>query len=406
MVAVDSVGGRLRAVGISSALIRRCARGAAVGVTVLTVAACGAAQSRPAGIAKPDRVSFEPASGSPFGVSITRDGRYAFVVLVPGRLAVYSLGSTRPRLIRTIPLPGEPYGCSLTRDGRLLLVAEDQGAAVVDVALAENGGRRPLLGVLQPPASVRLRADGAIETNSSADGRYVFVSLEYGPSGGAVAVYRLGSDQHPRFGTSDWVGSIPLGQAVVGSALSPNGRQLYVTSELAVGAGSGQSALKKDGSLSVIDVPRAERSPSRAVLATVPAGRQPVRDAVSPNGATVWVTARASDELLAFSAHRLLSQPAKALVGTAKVGTAPVGVALFDNGRRALVADSDRFNAPGAHATLTIVNTHQADRSAVVGTIRAGGFPREIAIDSRNDTALVTNFSSDQVEIVSLAIRG
>jgi DNA-binding beta-propeller fold protein YncE len=227
--------------------------------------------------------------------------------------------------------------------------------------------------------------------------------LEYGPSGGAVAVYRLGSDRHPRFGASDWIGSVTLGLAVVGSSLSPNGRQLYVTSEIAAGAGHGPAAFKSDGSLSVIDVARAERSPSKAILTTVPAGRQPVRVTVSPNGSTVWVTARASNELLAFSARRLVSEPSKALLSATKVGTAPVGVALFDDGRRALVADSDRFHATGAHAALSIVNTQHAHDPGAVGTVRAGGFPREIAIDSRNDTALVTNFGSQQLETVPLA---
>jgi DNA-binding beta-propeller fold protein YncE len=283
-----------------------------------------------------------------------------------------------------------------------LLAADSQGAAVIDVARAESGAPHPLLGVLRPPASAKLRATGAIETNSSADGRYVFVSLEDGPAGGAVAVYDLGSDRHPRFDATDWVGSITLGEAVVGSALSPNGRQLYVTSEVAARAGGGSAALKSDGSLTVIDVTRAEREPAKAILTTVAAGRQPVRDVVSPNGSTVWVTARASNTLLAFSTTRLLSDPSRALIATAKVGTAPVGVALFDGGRRALVADSDRFNAAGAHASLTVVNTDLAHHPTAVETLRAGGFPREIAIDARANAALVTNFGSEQLERVAL----
>jgi len=389
---------------VSTGWARRCLAGALVASAAVEVAACGAtvsASSRAVRVAAP---TFQKVPGSPFGVAVTPDGRFAFVDLIDGRVRVYSLTAGRPRAIRTISVGGEAVGCSLTRDGRLLLIADGQGAIVVDVARAESGAPDPVLGSLRPPASAHLRAQGAIETNSSRDGRYVFVSLEYGTPHGAVAVYDLGDDQRPRFGPGDWVGSAPLGQAVVGSALSPSGKQLYVTSEVAATAGTGQAALRHDGTLSVLNVARLEHTPAHAVTATVEAGLQPVRDAVSPNGAIVWVTARASDRLLAFAARRLISNPAHAQIAATKVGTAPVGLALFDNGRQALVADSNRFNATGAHSALTVVNTSRvlAHRSADAATVRAGGFPREIAIDARDPVALVTNFGSNQLEVVRL----
>ena len=388
---------------VGSGWVRACLAGALIGLGAVAVVGCGAAVSARSNAGRPARLSFQNVPGSPFGVAVTTGGRFAFVDLIDGRVRVYSLAGGRPRAIRTISVGGEAVGCSLTQDGRLLLIADGQGATVVDVARAETGAPDPVLGSLRPPVSAHLRAAGAIETNSSSDGRYVFVSLEYGTPDGAVAVYDLGDDRHPRFGPDDWVGSAPLGQEVVGSALSPSGTQLYVTSEVAATAGTGQAALKHDGTLSVLNVARLEHTPARAVIATVPAGLQPVRDAVSPDGATVWVTARASNRLLAFSAHRLTSNPAHAQIGATKVGTAPVGLALLDSGRRALVADSDRFNAAGAHSALTVVNTSRAlaHRSANVATLRAGGFPREIAIDPHDNVALVTNFGSDQLEVVT-----
>jgi len=321
---------------------------------------------------------------------------------------VYSLVHATPTLIRTIAVPGEAVGASLTRDGRLLPVADGQGAAVVSVARAERGAAHPVLGTLRPGPTTHLRAMGAIETTSSADGRYVFVSLEYGNPGGAIAVYDLGTGRFPRLGAADYVGSITLGEAVVGSALSADGRDLYVTSELAgnsLAAGRpGSDALRTDGTLSVIDVNAAEHASVHAVVATVPAERQPVRVAVSPAGSIIWVTSRASNSLLAFSAGRLLTNPTKALLATVKVGTAPVGLALFDHGDRIIVADSDRFNVRGAHAALTIVNAPAAlaHKPAVLATVRSGRFPREIAIDQHDQTALVTNFASNQIETIQL----
>jgi DNA-binding beta-propeller fold protein YncE len=351
-------------------------------------------------------VSFQRVPGSPFGVVTTPDGRYAFVDLAQGRVLVYALSDRAPRLIHTISVPHEAIGSSLTRDGRLLLVADGDGAVVISVARAESGASDPVLGTLSPPTSTRPQASGAIETASSTTGQYVFVSLEYGNPDGVISVYDLGSDRTPHFARSDYVGSIPLGEAVVGSALSPNGRYLYVTSEIGgPGMRTGDGA---DGTLSVLNVKTAEHTADdRAVAATVPAMLQPVRVAVSPNGSTVWVTARASNRVLAFSAKRLLSDPNSALIAQVKVGTAPVGVAVFDHGTRLIVADSDRFDAAGANAALTILNAHDAlaKHAAVIATLRAGQFPREIAIERNDQAALVTNFASDQIETVNLFLR-
>jgi DNA-binding beta-propeller fold protein YncE len=358
-------------------------------------------------------VSFQHVPGAPFGVAITPDGRYAFVDLsaaqkrpVPvrgqsaGRVLVYSLARGHPSLMRTIAVPGPALGCSITRDGRLLLIAGGQGAVVLSIARAEHGLADPVLGTLAPPATAHLRAAGAIETVSSANGRYVFVSLEYGDRGGAVAVYDLGDERAPRLDAASYVGSITLGQAVVGSALSPGGRYLYVTSELARGA----MDLRADGTLSVIDVRRAERGAEHSVLASVAAGHQPVRVAVAPSGSTVWVTARADDRLLAFAASRLVSDPAGALEAEVEVGAAPVGVGMFDDGDRLIVADSNRFDRGGARAALTIVDARAAlaHKRATIGAPAAGRFPREIAIDRRDQIGLVTNFDSEQLETIQL----
>lgn len=349
------------------------------------------------------RASFQSVAGNPFGVAVTKNGRYAFVDLFSGRLLVYSISASGPRWVRTIALPDRSTaGSSLTANGRLLLIADGHaGDVVVSVARAVHGAKRPVLGILRPsPTEDPGVAGGAIETTSSADGRYVFVTLEYGNPDGAVVVYDLGNDIDPQLGSTGFVELIPLGQAVVGSALSANGRQLYVTSELA--AGASRSA---DGTLSVIDARRAEHASPHPILDTVPASHEPVRVVVSASGSTVWVTARGDDRLLAFSSVRLKSSPDSARIASVRVGSAPVGLALFDRGRRMIVADSDRFLVKGSRSALTIINTQAAlaHRSATVATLPAGQFPREIAIDRQHQTALITNFVSEQLETVPLS---
>jgi DNA-binding beta-propeller fold protein YncE len=158
----------------------------------------------------------------------------------------------------------------------------------------------------------------------------------------------------------------------------------------------------------VINVNAAEHDPDdRAVMVNVRAGLQPVRVAVSPNGSTVWVTARASSRVLAFSARRLLTGANKALIADVKVGTAPVGLAFFDGGAGLIVDDSDRFDARGAHPGLTIIDVKDAlaGRDSVIAKVRSGRFPREVAVEADGQAALVTNFASDQLETVALGRR-
>jgi DNA-binding beta-propeller fold protein YncE len=308
------------------------------------------------------------------------------------RVAVLSATGFVPRLVRTVPVPQQAVGNSLTPDGRYLLIADGgDGATVVSVHRLEAGDPRPVLGTLTSPSG---SAGGAIEVIGSPDGRYAFVSLE---GLGELAVYNLQAALHDGFRKSAYIGAVPLEVAPVGMALSPNGRWLYATSEA---GGSGG-----EGTLSVINIDKAERDPAHAVVATIAAHCSPVRVVAAAGGRTVWVTARESDQLLAFSALRLRTDPRHALIAAVRVGEAPVGLALVNGGRDVVVADSNRFAAPGARAELTVVSAAAAlaHRRAILGTIRAGAFPREIVLEPSGKTLLVGNFGSDQLQAVSLA---
>jgi DNA-binding beta-propeller fold protein YncE len=337
------------------------------------------------------RIAFVALSGQPFGVATTSDGRWSFVDELGGRVAVFSDAGLVPMAVRTIDvLPQDAVGDSLTRDGRYLLVADGRdGATVVSVARAESGAADPVLGTLRQPGNPHSRY-GAIEVASSPDGRYVFVSIEYGER---VAVYDLRTALADRFGKSSYLGSVPLGRAPVGLAVSPSGRWLYATSQFAEGSPIGSTG----GTLSVISVAAAEHRPAQAVVGNVPAGCSPVRVVVSPGGKVVWVTARNSDQLLAFSADRLRHDRVHALLAAVRVGLGPVGLAVTADGREVIVADRSQ-------SRLTVVSAAAAlaHKPAVLGTIRAGSQPCEIAIEPNGDTLLVGNFGSDQLEAIAL----
>ena len=336
--------------------------------------------------------------GSPFGVAAAPEGQWAFVAVPDGVEVLRADGSLAPAVVRTIPVGGSPAGVTITPDGRYLLAADGSGAVVISVARAERGTAGAVLGILSVPSGGAL-ADSAIEVAVPPDGQFAFVSLEYADR---AVVFNLGKALRAGFGAADYVGSVPLGQAAVGMAVSPDGRWLYATSEAVQSPHS--PAGGQHGTLTVVGLRRAETDPASSVVATVNAGCQPVRVITAAGGSEVWVTARGSDDLLCFSAGRLVSDPARALVASVRVGEAPVGLAAVHSGSLIVVADSDRFSASGATADLDVVNVAAAlsRGRAVVGHIPSGSFPREMAL-LPDGTLLVSNYASSQVEAVDVA---
>jgi len=322
-----------------------------------------------------------PVSGNPFGVVSTRDGAWSFVSTLSGTVAVFDDRGRRPRVVREITLPGDTLaGDALTNDERYLLVADGSGAAVVDVGRMERGTPHAVLGKLAVDAqSTSLTLDSAIEVGVSPDDRFAFVALE---SANEIAVFNLDRALKTGFKRSALVGMIPLGLAVVGMAISPDGHWLYATSEA-------KSATSRQGTVSVINLKLAETRPRRSVDESATAGCDPVRVALSPDGTVVWVAARESNGLLA----------------RIRVGAAPVGLALLRNGTRIVVADSNRFAATGQTAALTVIDTHAAlaHKPAVIGEISAGTFPRELSVQATQNRLLVTNFGSNQLEVIDLS---
>ena len=268
---------------------------------------------------------------------------YAFVANLSGALDVLADHDSTPHLIHKIGLGGgEPVGVTLTADGRYLLMADGgDGAYVVNVARAEAGVKGALLGTLTAGKSGRL-GGGAIEVAASRDGRYAFVLLE---DSGKIAVYRLAAAITGRFAKSTYVGAIPNGPGAGWAGRLPrralallNQRDCRRTRPAWVGRGRLAQRDQRE---------YRQRDPARSVVATTSAGCNPVRVAVSSNGQDVWVTARESDELLAFSASKLAAHAKQAELAKVRVGEAPVGLALVDHDTRVIVADSNRFDAAG-----------------------------------------------------------
>jgi len=159
------------------------------------------------------------------------------------------------------------------------------------------------------------------------------------------------------------------------------------------------------GTLTVVDVQRAEHDPSHALRSRVLAGCSPVRVVLSSSGNLAWVTARGSNTVLAFDTARLLHDPNHALLATTAVGSAPVGAILLDHDRLLVVANSNRFANDQTPQTITLLDTQQvlAGHRAVLGTLRVGIFPRELDVSPDGQSLLLTNYGSNTLSIIDVA---
>jgi DNA-binding beta-propeller fold protein YncE len=332
-----------------------------------------------------------PVSGQPTAVVGTADGRWAFASVSTrnaGEIAVMALTGKAPRLVRTVKLPDSvaaAYGMAITHDRRMLLVAGYTATAVLSVQALEDGAHDPVAGVLTDAGA------GEFEVMVSGDDRYAFVTDE---DTGGLSVFDLATALRDGFSAPGVaVGIVPLAYGAVGIAMSPGGGQLYVTT------------FGPHGGLWVIDASSAENGAGRgAVVAHVAAGCEPVRVAVSPSGSTVWVTAQESNALLGFSVASLRDDPARALRAVVRVGSEPTGLILVDNGRLALVGNSNRGLVPGTGSdvpqTISVISTAAAlnGRPAIVGAVTAGLFPRDLTFDQATGQILLGNFNSDTIE--------
>ncbi|HEY1956392.1 MAG TPA: hypothetical protein VGH28_12290 [Polyangiaceae bacterium] len=122
-----------------------------------------------------------------------------------------------------------------------------------------------------------------------------------------------------------------------------------------------------------------------------------MRSAISPDGATLWVTARGSNALLELDTASLLSTTCDPLRAAIAVGPAPVGVTVIDGGKAVVVANSNRFASPMQPQTATFVSAASA---SLVGQVTVGAFPRELDAD---DSALfVSNYNSQSMSGLDL----
>ncbi len=374
-----------------------------------------------------------PTAGSPFQALVSSAG--TVFVAVPTGIQVFtsSNGALTPTCVNTFPATLTSQGAAafelsyLPGSTSIAAGINTPGAAFYNAAALQTCTATPTVVSQGTIAS----GQGTQAIAVTPDGKYAFVSNEYGIASGALTEGNIGvvALQYDSAGNvssaSTLLGQISTGgQAIAGMVLSPDGTRLYVTSEIASAAtqttasGSANPILARtgcvqqvggnpqiNGLLTVINVAKAEATPtSAAILTTIDAGCSPVRMAETANNSTLWVAIRGDNRVLAFSTALLESNPNTALLGYADTGgTAPVGIALFHSDQLLAVANSNRFNTGAANATiLSVANPASA---SVLSTVPTGLFPREITLGPDGSTLYLTNYTSATLQVISTTIH-
>lgn len=351
--------------------------------------------------------------GSPFMVAPSRDGCWLFVSItaVRGRagMAVLKRSGGHVELVRTVPLESSPTGIALTHDGKLLIAAATDREIFLDVRKMTSGDPKPVAGSLSTG-----RNQASIYANVTADDKLLFISEERAAS---ITVIDLEKARREGFKSSAIIGQIPTGGAPIALTFSKDGKHLYTTAQGAPadwnwpkackpeGANVPDTAITRpEGAVVVVDVEHARTDPAGAVVARVPAGCSPVRMAMSPDGGSIYVTARNSNAVVAFDTGKLISDPVHARVAMAPVGDAPVPVAVVDQGRKVIAGNSNRFAAGDAPQTLVVLDAAKLGEGlgAVLGVIPAGAFPREMSVSADGRTLFLTNFGSRSLQVLDV----
>lgn len=361
-------------------------------------------------------LSYVPLPGHPFSTISSQDGCWLFVSVTSSNpksangVALLSRAKGQITLKKVFPVEAGPTGMVLTHDGKLLIVADDEYIVFMDVMRMTTGKGNPILGYISDG-----NFSGSVYVNVTADDRFLFASDE---NTRTITVINLEKARSHGFTEDAKVGKIPVGDAPIALTFSPDQKWLYTTSQAAPKSlgwpiickpeGEDPATAKPEypaGAIIVVDVEHAKSDPAKSIVSSVPAGCNPVRLAISPVGDRVYVTARNSNALLAFDTNALRNDTAHALVGTVPVGTSPVGVAVVNEGKLVVVSNSNRFsNDRKARQTLSVIDAAKVGNgeSALVGSIPAGVFPREFGQSPDGRTLFVSNYVSNELEIIDL----
>jgi DNA-binding beta-propeller fold protein YncE len=124
-----------------------------------------------------------------------------------------------------------------------------------------------------------------------------------------------------------------------------------------------------------------------------------VRAAVTPDGASVYVTARGDNHVLAFDARALEADPSHAFrLAIPSGGEEPVGLEFFNRGNAMLVANAN--NLTNGQGSITVFDLSDPAKPVLRQTIKTRQFPRNISLSADETRLYLTEFLGDELMVL------
>ena len=258
-----------------------------------------------------------PVGFLPAGVSVTPDGRYAYITNNASD-TISVIDTVSRAVVATINVPAGPIGVATSPDAKQVyatspgLIPDNRGFEGNAVSIV-NTATNTLAGAITA-------GTGAIGVAFTPDGAHVYVANN---SSSSVSLINTA--------TKSVALSIPVGDSPIGVAISPNGQYVYVANQNNNGNGA------SPGTLSVIS------TATNSVALSIPVGNSPTGVAVSPNGQYVYVT-NMNNGNGGPGTVSVINTATNTVVSTITVGISPLGISVTPDGKYVYVANSNINN--------------------------------------------------------------
>src|SRR5579863_430480 len=343
----------------------------------------------------------------PYGVAITPNGHTAFVVNGSDKtVSVIDLTQNPPVVKSGTGYPvslgctQNGYAIAITPDAKSALVACAQinGVAVVDLTqtppVAKSGTGYPL--AVTDPQFVSISPDGTLAYVSSPTGNTVdVVDLTQTPpvvksgTGYPISVSGPEGIKFSQDGTTAYVGAGTDSVVVINTATNAKTNTILTangTSTFNGGYGivfapapppSAYIPNYTTNNVSVIS------TGSQSVSSTISVGTGPIGSAVSPDGATAYVTNSGSGTVSIINT-------ATSAVSSLTVGSSPHGVAFTPDSKYVYVANT-------GGDTVSMISTGSSPSVVATISFASGAQPLGVAISPDSSTVYVSNYGNNTV---------
>jgi YVTN family beta-propeller protein len=296
-----------------------------------------------------------------------------------------------PSVVATVPVGKRPKSVTMSPDGKVAYIANLQGGdvSVFDVATRTVTGSIPI--EAGPPQFVAFSPDG---------GRaYVSVYTENNSINGVVVVDTA---------SQSVVTTVPVGKHPFALAVTPDGKEIFVPchddgrlyvlsasenkviSQIPVEPNPHFVTFTSDGRsayvanhesnlISVVDVA------SRQVSATIPVGRSPHSLALAPDGRKAYVVNYDGGDV------SVVDTVAREEIAHIGVGANPQSVAFAPDGRHAYVVNDGANN-------LSVI---ESQTEKVTSTVPLGASPTVVAVTPDGQSAVVTNIGDNSLSVLT-----